>query len=226
MGTVSVYRTDMENCFTHQRVTDMGKMTTKEKIIFQALKLFSRDGFDATSTRAIARSIDCSDAVIYKHFKSKQEILDAIITICSGRLMEKSTQIKAEEICWKDVEKICLDMFEFQTTDEWIVPFRKLLLIEQFKNPKLEMIYRDVFINKPLLSMEAMFECLISLGYMKPGNPRVYAMDLYSPFFMYHTIGGDNAEIVENLKEHATLFRKNVVTDEVYLETEETNEKN
>ena len=42
----------------------------------------------------------------------------------------------------------------------------------------------------------------------------------YSPFFMYHTIGGDNGDILKNLKEHVTLFRKNVVTDEVYLESD------
>ena len=187
--------------------------TTKEKIIFEALKLFSKDGFEASSTRAIARSINCSDAVIYKHFKSKQEILDAIVEICSNRLMEKSSQIKIEEMCWKDVEKICLDMFEFQTTDEWIVPFRRLLVIEQFKNKELGNIYREVFISRPLESMEAMFKTLIELGYMKPGNPKVYAMDLYSPFFMYHTIGGDSGDILKNLQEHVTLFRKNVVTD-------------
>lgn len=196
-------------------------MTTKEKIIFESLKLFSKDGFDATSTRSIARSINCSDAVIYKHFKSKQEILDAIIEICSKRLMQRSEQIKVEEMCWKDVENICLDMFEFQTTDEWIVPFRRLLLIEQFKNSELETIYREVFINKPLLYMEFMFEYLIKLGYMKQGNPKVYAMDLYSPFFMYHTIGGDNTEVIKTLKEHVSLFRKNVVTNEVYLKSDE-----
>ena len=191
--------------------------TTKDRIIFESLKLFSKDGFDATSTRAIAHSIDCSDAVIYKHFKSKQEILDAIIEICSDRLAEKSQQIKLEEMCWKDVENICLGMYEFQTTDEWIVPFRKLLLIEQFKNAKLEAIYRDVFINRPLSYMESMFEVLINLGYMMPGSPKVYAMDLYSPFFMYHTIGGDNEEVTKMLREHVTLFRKNVMTDETYL---------
>ncbi|MGN0485085.1 MAG: TetR/AcrR family transcriptional regulator [Lachnospiraceae bacterium] len=189
--------------------------TTKEKIIFEALKLFSKDGFEASSTRAIARSINCSDAVIYKHFKSKQEILDAIVEICSNRLMEKSTQFKLEEMCWEDVEKICLNMFEFQTTDEWIVPFRRLLVIEQFKNKELADIYREVFINKPLESMEVMFETLIQAGCMKPGNPKVYAMDLYSPFFMYHTIGGENENILKNLKEHVTLFRKNVVTDNI-----------
>ena len=58
--------------------------TTKDKIIYESLKLFSRDGYDATSTRAIARSIECSDAVIYKHFKSKQEILDAKLHLVGG----------------------------------------------------------------------------------------------------------------------------------------------
>lgn len=198
----------------------MTNRTTKGKIVFEALKLFSRDGFDASSTRAIARSINCSDAVIYKHFKSKQEILDAIVEICSNRLMEKTSQIKLEEMCWKDVEKICLDMFLFQTTDEWIVPFRQLLVIEQFKNEELGKIYREVFISKPLEYMEVMFETLIKLGYMKPGNPKVYAMDLYSSFFMYHTIGGENEEILKNLKEHVSLFRKNVVTDAIYLESD------
>lgn len=195
-------------------------MTTKEKIIFESLQLFSRDGFEASSTRAIAHSVNCSDTVIYKHFKSKQEILDAIIEICSNRLIEKSNQIKIEKMHWQDVEKICLGMFAFQTTDEWIVPFRRLLVIEQFKNKELGELYRELFINKPLENMESMFETLIRLGYMKPGNPRVYAMDLYSPFFMYHTIGGDNETLLKNLEEHVMLFRKNAVTDEAYLKSD------
>ena len=98
-----------------------------------------------------------------------------------------------------------------ETSDEWIVPFRKLLLIEQFKNPKLEAIYRDVFINRPLSYMESIFEVLIKLGYMKPGNPKVYAMDLYSPFFMYHTIQEENAEVIKTLREHVALFMGNIV---------------
>lgn len=193
--------------------------TTRDKIIYESLKLFSRDGYDATSTRAIARSIECSDAVIYKHFKSKQEILDAIVEICSDRLAIKQQQVNITDMNWEDVENICMNIFVFQTTDEWIVPFRKLLLIEQFKNSQLEAIYRDVFINRPLSYMESMFEELIKLGYMKPGNPKVYAMDLYSPFFMYHTIGGSNEDILEVLRAHVTLFRRNVISDETYLKS-------
>lgn len=191
--------------------------STKEKIIYESLLLFAKDGFESTSTRAIARSINCSDAVIYKHFKSKQEILDAIVLICSTRLKEESEKIKVEEMCWKEVENICLSMFEFQTSDEWIVPFRRLVVIEQFKNPELKAIYRKVFVDGPIETMEEMFKKLIELGFMKPGNPKVYAMDLYSPFFMYHTLGADSKELMDNLREHVTMFRKNVVTDSVYL---------
>lgn len=188
-------------------------MTTKECIIFESLKLFSRNGFDAVSTRMIARSINASDAVIYKHFKSKQEILDCIIEECMTRFQKKHAEVNIEKMSWTDVEKICMEMFVYQTTDEWITHFRQLLLIEQFKNPKMKEIYRQVFIDGPLQSMSSIFTQLIEQGYMKEGTPEVYAMELYGPFFMYHTVGGESEEIMKNLEEHVTRFRKNVVTD-------------
>lgn len=193
-------------------------MTTRESIIFESLKLFAINGFDAVSTRMIARSINASDAVIYKHFKSKQEILDCIIEKCMTRLQEKYAEVNLETIKWSDVEKICMGMFIYQTTDEWITHFRQLLLIEQFKNPKMKEIYRQVFIDRPLQGMTNIFEQLIELGYMKKGTPEVYAMDLYGPFFMYHTVGGESEEIMKNLEEHVTRFRRNAITDLSLLE--------
>lgn len=193
-------------------------MTTKECIIFESLKLFSINGFDAVSTRMIARSIHASDAVIYKHFRSKQEILDCIIEECMKRFQEKRAEVNLETIRWTDVEKICLDMFLYQTTDEWITHFRQLLLIEQFKNPKMKEIYQQVFIDSPIKSMSNIFSQLIKLGYMKKGTPEVYAMELYGPFFMYHTVGGDAKDVMKNLEEHVTRFRRNVVTDLSLLE--------
>ena len=193
-------------------------MTTRESIIFESLKLFAINGFDAVSTRMIARSINASDAVIYKHFKSKQEILDCIIEKCMTRLQEKYAEVNLETIKWYDGEKICMGMFIYTTTDEWITHFRQLLLIEQFKNPKMKEIYRQIFIDGPLQSMTNIFEQLIELGYMKEGTPEVYAMDLYGPFFMYHTVGGESEEIMKNLEEHVTRFRRNAITDLSLLE--------
>lgn len=193
-------------------------MTTKESIVYESLKLFSVNGYKAVSTRMIARSIQASDAVIYKHFKNKQEIFDCIVDECLKRYYKKISAFDIDKIDWKDLEDMCMDMFVFQTTDEWMTCFRQLLLIEQFKNEKMKEIYRKVFINGPIEYMSKLFKELIQLGYMKDGTAEVYAMDLYGPFFLYHTVGGDEEIIVKNLREHVRRFRERVVTDMGYIE--------
>lgn len=193
-------------------------MTTKEAIIYESLKLFSINGYESVSTRMIAKAIGASDAVIYKHFKNKQEIFDTIVTTCQEKYFSKRNEVKIETLCWKDVEKICIGMYEFQTTDEWIVMFRKMLIIEQFKNPLMGEIYRETFIDAPVNALSKMFSILIEQGYMKEGNPDVYAMELYAPFFLYHVYEGDMEKIKKNLIDHVTNFRINAVTDICYLE--------
>ena len=186
-------------------------MTNKDKIIYEALLLFSRDGFEAASTRAIARAVHCSDAVIYKHFKSKKEILDAVVEICSKRFMERAGKVPEEEMSWEKLGEFCLSMFDFQTRDEWILPFRQLLMIEQFRNEEMKALYQRFFIHQPIVFTEKIFERLIERGYMKPGNPRIYAMKLYGPFFLYHTVGGgEDGELRAMLKEHVEMFCGNV----------------
>lgn len=55
-------------------------MTSKQlSIIGSALKLFAEEGFDAVSTSKIAKVAGVSEGLIFKHFKNKQGLLDAII---------------------------------------------------------------------------------------------------------------------------------------------------
>ena len=195
-------------------------MDTKNRILDEALKLFSEKGYGNVYVEQIARAVGIKAPSLYKHFKSKQEILDCIVEECMKRFQEKCAEVNLETIRWTEVEKICMGMFLYQTTDEWITHFRQLLLIEQFKNPKMKEIYQQVFIDGPIKSMSNIFSQLIKLGYMKEGTPEVYAMELYGPFFMYHTVGGESESVLKNLKEHVTRFRRNVVTDLRLLEEE------
>lgn len=187
-------------------------MTTKEAIIYESLKLFSTKGFDSVSTRMIARAVNASDAVIYKHFSSKREILDTIIRVCKERFIQKRTSIDIEHICWSNVEDVCMDMFHFQITDEWIVNFRRLLIVEQYNNEEMAKLYKEIFIDSVIDGLTYMFKELIDEGYMKVGNPKVYAIELYAPFFMYHTVKDDSEELLKNLGEHVVRFRENVKT--------------
>ena len=52
---------------------------TKKKILEEALKLFAQSGYMGTSMNDIASKLGVTKAALYKHYKSKQEILDSII---------------------------------------------------------------------------------------------------------------------------------------------------
>jgi AcrR family transcriptional regulator len=53
--------------------------STKEKIVNAARQLFQEEGYDATSIASILKKIGMSKGGLYHHFKSKEEIADAII---------------------------------------------------------------------------------------------------------------------------------------------------
>ena len=52
---------------------------TKERILGAALELFAYGGYCGTSMNDIAESLGITKAALYKHYKSKQEILDLIV---------------------------------------------------------------------------------------------------------------------------------------------------
>lgn len=54
-------------------------MTTKDRILDAAERLFARDGFDATSLRAITTEAKVNLAAVNYHFQSKEALVQAVI---------------------------------------------------------------------------------------------------------------------------------------------------
>jgi AcrR family transcriptional regulator len=55
-------------------------LTDKQQAVLTAcLALFSRKGFDATSTKDIAQLAHVSEGTVYKKYRSKQGLLDALL---------------------------------------------------------------------------------------------------------------------------------------------------
>lgn len=59
------------------------------EILDIAEHLFETKGFDNTSTNDILNEIGIARGTLYYHFKSKEEILDAIIDRLTKQLLEK-----------------------------------------------------------------------------------------------------------------------------------------
>lgn len=63
-------------------------MTDKQRNILEAaLRLFAREGYAATSTSKVAKAAGVSEGLIFRHFQSKEGLLQAILT--EGQEMAK-----------------------------------------------------------------------------------------------------------------------------------------
>lgn len=184
------------------------EVSTKDRILQESMKLFSVQGYDAVSVRMIAAAVGIRDSALYKHFTNKQAIFDAIVEMSRQRFWDKYKQMKVQMNSELDFVEMCLQMFHFQTQDEWIVRFRQMLVIEQFKNPKAAQIYKELFIDMPVDNQEKIFQRLIEAGIMRDNNARVMAMELYAPFFLYHTIQYKVEGLEEDLRQHVINFKE------------------
>ena len=59
----------------------------REQLIEVATKLFARNGYEATTTAAIALAAGVTEPILYRHFKSKQELFVAIVRAVSQQTM-------------------------------------------------------------------------------------------------------------------------------------------
>ena len=59
----------------------------REQLMEVATKLFARNGYEATTTAAIAEMAGVTEPILYRHFKSKQELFVAIVKAVSDRTL-------------------------------------------------------------------------------------------------------------------------------------------
>lgn len=168
-------------------------MNTKEKILIEALKLFSKKGYSAVYLSEIAESVNIKTPSLYKHYKSKQDIFNSCVDAFTLQIEKvrgelklpgsKNEEISYETINEQDLFNIAKSLFIFYLKDDIVSNFRKMLLIERYNNKKLNDIYEDIFINKALKYEERIFSTLIDKGIIKHNNPHTLALEFYSPIF-------------------------------------------
>lgn len=69
----------------------------RNEILDVAERLFGTKGFDNTSTNDILNEIGIARGTLYYHFKSKEDILDAMIERITARLVAKARTIAARK---------------------------------------------------------------------------------------------------------------------------------
>ena len=126
-----------------------GKVSTKRRILEHALTLFSEKGFDAVSVGQIADAVGIKAPSLYKHYKSKQDIFDAILDEMAVRYQQQTASMQMNGVepnkdidRYKDISEEQLiqmgkELFLYFLHDEYVCKFRKLLTIEQYHSMQM-----------------------------------------------------------------------------------------
>src|SRR6202044_1941810 len=70
-------------------VKTMPAVSSHDRILLSAKRLFARNGYENTSTVAIAREAGSSESQLMKHFGSKQGLLAAILDYGWGKIIKR-----------------------------------------------------------------------------------------------------------------------------------------
>lgn len=116
--------------------------TGKRKVIIAAVKLFSDQGFNGTSTAQISELSGMSEATIFKYFKTKRGLLEAII----NPLMDDLIPSYGQEFIQKRVPK----NQNFEQTIHFIVNDRLTFIYNN--RLILQILMSEVLVNDELLN--------------------------------------------------------------------------
>ena len=196
---------------------------TKEKILEEALKLFAQSGYMGTSMNDIASKLGVTKAALYKHYKSKQEILDSIIEKMNELDIER---VKLYEMPEGDLEKVTAEyketafdkikqftkvQFLHWTEEEFSSCFRKMMTLEQYREPQMAQLYQNYLASGPLAYMEALFSGMLG----DAEKARQTALDFYGPIFLLYSIydgAEDKSHVIKLLEEHMDQFLQEMQT--------------
>lgn len=197
---------------------------TKERILDIALELFAQNGYLGTSMSDIAKQMGFTKAALYKHYASKQEILDQIVERMNRMDYERAEEYEmpetepdgfAEAYMHTPIEKIriySLAQFDHWTKETFSANFRKMLTLEQYRDPKLAQLHHDYLAGGPLEYMAAIFRKLAD----SDEEAMQLALDFYGPMYLLYSVydgAEDKASVAPLLDAHIRRFIEKVESE-------------
>ena len=182
---------------------------TKERILETALELFAQNGYPGTSMNDIAAQLGITKAALYKHYAGKQEILDRIVERMNEMDYARAEEYEmpetepdgfAEAYLHTPVQKIRaynMAQFDHWTKERFSSNFRKMLTLEQYRDPKLARLHHDYLAGGPLEYMAAIFRRLTD----SDEAAMQLALEFYGPMYLLYSVydGAEDKESVSSM---------------------------
>ncbi len=199
-------------------------MDTKHRILDEALTLFSEKGYANVFVGDIAERVGIKAPSLYKHYKSKQAIFEAIIEEMNERFVKEAGALNIsgtdpttdagiyKGISEEQMIELGNNLFKYYLHDDYTKRFRKMLTIEQFHDKELAAVYMKQYYDDPLSYQGMLFGLMVASGVLSTDNVQVMTLHFYAPIYLLLTVcdrdPAREAECLKLLDAHLRQFDK------------------
>ena len=157
---------------------------TKERILDAALEMFSRNGCAGTNIRELSASLGLVKSGIYKHYESKEAIWNALLDRMIAYYAERfgsTERLPPAPDSLEELIRLTMEMVNFTVHDEKIVMTRKVLTLEQFRDPRARELATKHFLTGLTEMFTQIFTGMMEKGLLRQDDPGMLAFAYTAP---------------------------------------------
>lgn len=200
------------------------EQTTRDKILYTAIDLFSEKGYKEITVRQIAKQVGIKASSLYKHYKNKEDILSSIFELFRHEMSRTA-------VIDESFEKINLNMSIKEYLDKSYEIFKmvmwapvtmkiaKIINVEQQRDESVRLFFIKELIDKPNLMLKNVLEIMIKNKAIAPVDTNAVAQE-YNAYiiFLYYEQNflkqnPSIEEIDSKMKKHNEFYSKYILKD-------------
>ena len=188
-------------------------MSTKDRILEEALTLFAENGYDGTGVEQIAEKVGIKAPSLYKHFKGKEDIMTALIDSAEEHYEESfgsEQHIGKIPESREDFVRVTMERILFTMRDPMIRKIRKFLVQEQFRSERLAAITTRHQLEGVQKMYTRIIEGMMEKGLFVKDDPALLATELVSPVVLWISQADRQPqfeqEIIDRIERHIRHF--------------------
>jgi AcrR family transcriptional regulator len=183
------------------------EISLREQILKTAKGLFIQQGYHGLAMRQISEALGVSKAALYYHFKDKEELFLAILSIYLNEIETAIDEIQSKPISSSEHIRLFVEYILKQPAEHRAVMrlgSQEMVQLSTSSRKKFGKIYREKFIGKLI----AIFQAGIERGEFQPFDAEVSTWALlgmmYPYFYPAHT--GDNPLASETIRQIVSIY--------------------
>lgn len=193
----------------------MKDMSTKERILYAALDLFSEKSYNGVGVDLIAENVGLKGSSLYRHYKGKEDIFNSLIDMVNSHYEEgfglkqnpKELPKSMDELMENALEKI-----KFTMHDDIVRKTRRILAMEQFRNKRMAELTSYYHLENLQQMYAGIFAGLMEKGILKKDDPKYLALEFVAPvsllIHVYDRQPEREEEVINKIRKHFEHFAK------------------